>query len=150
MFTKKLLTGCTFELILDEMADEDLKSILESARPQLESGIAAAEAELQALEARRLELLALISQARAALGQPGVASGGGEERLTLHEALALVLRENGNDWMTVRELTDQVNSRNLYRRRDGSPVEANQVHARTKNYPQVFDKHGSRVRLRDD
>jgi hypothetical protein len=129
---------------------EDLKSILESARPQLESGIAAAEAELEALEARRLELLALISQARAALGQPGVAgSDAGDERLTLHEALALVLRESEHEWMTVRELTDQVNARNLYQRRDGSPVEANQVHARTKKYPQ-FDKRGPRVRLRDD
>jgi hypothetical protein len=130
------------------MAAEDLKSILESARPQLESGIAAAEAELQALEARRLELVALINQARAALGQPGV--GAREEHLTLHEALALILRENTNDWMTVRELTDQVNARSLYQRRNGSPVEANQVHARTKNYPQVFDKRGSRVRLRAD
>jgi hypothetical protein len=131
------------------MPDDDLKSILEGARPQLESGIAVAEAELQALEARRLELLALIGQARAALGERGVAGAGGE-RLTLHEALALVLRESGNDWMTVRELTEQVNARNLYQRRDGSPVEANQVHARTKNYPQVFDKSGSRVRLHDD
>jgi hypothetical protein len=132
------------------MPGEDLKSILESARPQLESGIAAAEAELEALETRRLELLALIGQARAALGQPGVAEasvGGG--RLTLHEALALVLRESEDEWMTVRELTDQVNARNLYQRRDGSPVEANQVHARTKKYPQ-FDKRGPRVRLLDD
>ena len=133
------------------MAAEDLKSILESARPQLEYGIAAAEAELEALEARRLELLALINQARAALGQPGVGGGGaGEETLTLHEALALILRESGDGWMTVRELTDQVNARNLYQRRNGAPVEANQVHARTKNYPQMFDKRGSRVRLRAD
>jgi hypothetical protein len=129
--------------------DEDLKSILESARPQLESGIAAAEAELEALETRRLELLALISQARAALGQPGVAgSSAGGGRLTLHKALALVLQESEDEWMTVRELTDQVNARNLYQRRDGSPVEANQVHARTKRYPQ-FDKRGPLVRLRE-
>lgn len=132
------------------MANEDLQSILENARPQLESGIAAAEAELQALEARRLELLALIGQARAALGQTGVPVSGADERtLTLHEALALVLRENGNGWMTVRELTDQVNTRSLYRRRDGSPIEANQVHARTKNYSSLFEKHRARVRLRD-
>jgi hypothetical protein len=67
--------------------------------------------------------------------------------LTLHEAVALVLRENGNDWTTVRELTGQVNARHLYRRRDGLPVEANQVHARTKKYAEIFEKHGSRVRL---
>ena len=133
------------------MTGEDLRSILENARPQLEAGLAAAEAELQALEARRLELLALISQARAALGQAGVSTADADEhRLTLHEALAVLLQENGNDWMTVRELTNQVNARGLYQKRDGSPVETNQVHARTKNYPQVFEKQGSRVRLRDD
>jgi hypothetical protein len=130
------------------MTGEDLKSILEGARPQLEAGIAAAEEELQALEARRIELLALISQARAALGQPGAGDRGA--RLTLHEALALILRESEDDSMTVRELTDQVNARNLYQRGDGSPLEASQVHARTKNYPQMFDKRGSRVRLRAD
>jgi HB1, ASXL, restriction endonuclease HTH domain len=133
------------------MTGEDLRSILESARPQLESGLAAAESELQALEERRAGLLALISQARAALGQSDASSPSraDERRLTLHEALALVLRENGNEPMTARELTDQVNVRSLYRRRDGSPVEANQVHARTKNYPNLFEKHGSRIRLRD-
>jgi hypothetical protein len=130
------------------MTGEDLKSILEDARPQLEAGLAAAEAELQALETRRLELLALISQARAALGQTGSAMSGANARgLTLHAALALVLRENGNQWMTVRELTDQVNARSLYRRRDGSPIEANQVHARTKNYPKLFEKRRSQIRL---
>jgi hypothetical protein len=137
--------------MLDAMTGEDLKSILESARPQLEAGLAAAESELQALEERRVELLALINQARAALGQTDVSpsSRADEPRLTLHEALALVLREGGNDLLTVRELTDQVNGRSLYRRRNGSPVEANQVHARIKNYPKLFEKSGSRVRLRD-
>jgi len=129
------------------MTGEDLKSILEDARPQLEAGLAAAEAELQTLETRRVELLALISQARAALGESAM-SGTHARGLTLHDALALVLRENGDQWMTVRELTDQVNARSLYRRRDGSPVEANQVHARAKNYPKLFEKRGSQIRLR--
>jgi hypothetical protein len=132
------------------VAGEQLKSILEGARPQLEAGLASAEAELHDLETRRLELLALINQARAALGQTDVLSSDAvTHRLTLHEALVLVLRDNGHDWMTVRDLTDQVNARSLYRRRDGSPVEANQVHARTKNYSAMFEKHGSRVRLHD-
>ena len=130
------------------MAGEELKSILESARPQLEAGLVAAEAELEELETRRQELLALISQARAALGETGVAFKGANPRgLTLHDALALVLRENDNEWMTVRELTDRVNARSLYRQRDGSPVEANQVHARINSHRAAFEKRGSDVRL---
>ncbi len=136
------------------MTGDHLKSVLEQARPELEAGLAAAEAELGELDARRAELHALIGQARAALGltvdTAGTpASRSSARRLTLHDALALVLRENENDWMTVRDLADQVNDRGLYSRRDGSPVEANQVHARTKNYAALFEKDGARIRLRD-
>lgn len=115
----------------------------------IETGLAEARAELEELRARQLRVEALISRGEAALGL-----GDREERreavgrMTLHSALELVLRENANRWMTVRELSDEVNRRGLYTKRDGSPVEPNQVHARTKNYGAVFDKDGSRVRLR--
>ena len=62
----------------------------------------------------------------------------------------MVLREQDNRWMTVRELADVVTTRLLYRKKDGSPVEANQIHARTKNYEQLFEKDGPNVRLRVD
>ena len=131
-----------------------MKSILDQTRPELEAGLAAAEAELEELDARRGELLQLIARARAALGLTAVPpavpeAGGGERGLTLHEALAQVLREHGNEWMTVRELAAEVNTRGLYRKRDGSPVEANQVHARAKNYAAMFEKNGPKVRLRN-
>ena len=51
--------------------------------------------------------------------------------------------------MSARELADEVNSRGLYAKRDGRPVEVNQVHARVKNYPQLFEKDGSQIGLRD-
>jgi hypothetical protein len=133
------------------MNGEHLRSVLEGARPQLESALAEAEAELDELDSRRADLLVLIGQARAALGlsdTPGTASGAGARGLTLHEALAQVLREHNNAWTTARELADEVNARALYRKRDGSQVEANQVHARTKNYADMFEKDGSRIRLR--
>jgi hypothetical protein len=50
--------------------------------------------------------------------------------------------------MTVRELADEVNRRALYEKRDRSPVEPNQIHARAKNYSALFEKEGPRVRLR--
>jgi hypothetical protein len=67
--------------------------------------------------------------------------------LTLHEALARVLEDAGNEWMTARELADEVNRRGLYRKRDGSTVEVNQVHARTNNYRDLFEKDGPKIRL---
>ena len=106
-----------------------------------------ARSELAALQARQAELETLIAQAETALGESASA---GDESMTLHDAIALVLRENDNNWMTVRELADAVNARGLYRRRDGSRVEANQVHARTNNYGAIFEKEGGNVRLREE
>ena len=134
------------------MSGKQLRDAFEHARPQFEEALAEAEAELERLDARRAELVELIARARAALGLSGTSLGvdtPGARPLTLHEALAQVLRERGNAWMTARELADEVNSRALYRKRDGAPVEANQVHARTKNYTDLFEKDGSQIRLRD-
>jgi hypothetical protein len=126
--------------------------MLESARPGLEAGLAGAERELEELEERRHELIRLIAQARAALGLSGEVvrpTVSPERSLTLHDALAQILREHGNAWMAARELVDEVNARRLYRKRDGSAVELNQIHARTKNYGEMFEKEGSRIRLRN-
>jgi hypothetical protein len=68
--------------------------------------------------------------------------------MTLHDAIVLVLRERGEKPMTARELADTVNERGLYRKRDGSPVEVNQVHARANNYEELFEKDGPIIRLR--
>ena len=89
--------------------------------------LADARAELAALDVRRSELEVLISQGEAALGDayPSI----GKTTMTLHEALAQILRENGNSPMTARSLADAVNDRGLYRTRAGSPVEVNQIHA---------------------
>lgn len=96
--------------------------------------------------ARRLELEALIARARAALGDPDVRMPGSRSRMTLHEAMDLVLSENSNRWMTVRELADEINTRSLYEKRDGSPVQPSQIHARANKYADRFEKDGARVR----
>lgn len=38
----------------------------------------------------------------------------------------------------------------LYRKRDGSPVEVNEIHARTNNYQDLFEKDGSLIRMRTE
>src|SRR5687768_9915467 len=123
---------------------ERLSEALAANRGEVEAALAEAETELEQLLARRDELERLIRRARAALGDERLPAG----RLTLHDAMALVLHEQPAQQMTVRELAGEINRRGLYHRRDGSPLEASQVHARAKNYARLFDKDRSVVRLR--
>ena len=117
----------------------------------IQEALTDARTELAALHARETELENLIAQAETALGEPPTHAATGEAvTMTLHEAIAQLLRENDNEWMTARELADALNQRSLYRKRDGSPVEVNQVHARTNNYRSIFEKDGPNVRLREE
>src|SRR5436190_183406 len=52
--------------------------------------------------------------------------------------------------MIEEALVDARAERELYRKRDGSPVELNQVHARANNYPSLFEKDGAKIRLREE
>lgn len=115
----------------------------------IRAALAEARAELAALDARRNDLLAQIAQAEAALGE-GTPPPSGTGTMTLHDALAQILRENGNEPMTARALADAVNGRGLYSKKDGSPVEVNQIHARTSNYQDLFEKDGALIRLREE
>lgn len=112
----------------------------------IEEALAEARAELGELDARRTELEALIAQGESALGTPSTPAD--EETMTLHNALIRVLREEKRP-MTPRELADAVNARGLYRKRDGSAVEVNQIHARINNYPELFHKDGGLIALKE-
>jgi len=126
----------------------DLADALNRSREIIQSALADARAELAALEDRRGELLALISEGETVLGE--ARSAAVPTGMTLHEALAQILHENGNAPMTARALADAVTDRGLYRKKDGSPVEINQIHARTNNYHDLFEKDGSLIRLREE
>ena len=122
----------------------------------IETALTEARAELETLDARRDELIDQIARAEAILGGGGppnpptaAATQPGDRPLTLHEAIARVLDDHGNEWMSARELTDEVNRRGLYRKRDGSALEVNQVHARTNNYGDLFEKDGPKIRLKE-
>lgn len=70
-------------------------------------------------------------------------------RVTLHEEIAAILRLRGNRWMTTTELASEVAARQVYVKRDGtSDVTPFQIHGRTKNYTDLFERDGIRVRLR--
>jgi hypothetical protein len=115
----------------------------------IREALADARNELAALRSREAELEEQIAQAEIALGKAPSSPAEGET-MTLHEALALVLRESDNKGLTARDLADAVNRRGLYRKRDGSPVEANQIQARATNYATVFVKNGPIIRLREE
>lgn len=118
---------------------------LDEATRLVNSTLVAARAELAELDRKRSELVALIARTDAL--QRALSPDSVEARMTLHEAIGFVLEERANRWMTAKEIADEVNKRSLYRKKDGSPVEINQIHARVKNYAHLFDKDGSRVRL---
>jgi hypothetical protein len=125
-----------------------LTDALERSRQMIREALADARAELETLRERQAELESQIAEAEAALGDASPATLGGT--MTLHHALAQVLREGKNAGMTARELADTVNDRALYRKRDGSPVQTNQVQARVNNYRDVFEKDGPTIRLREE
>lgn len=66
--------------------------------------------------------------------------------MTLHEAIRQVLLEK-NSMMSTVEIADELNKRDLYRKRDGSEITDFQIHGRTKNYPHIFTRKGSMVGL---
>ncbi|KUZ97533.1 hypothetical protein WI40_14750 [Burkholderia ubonensis] len=57
--------------------------------------------------------------------------------LTLHGAIGEVLMAAGGP-LSARTIADEVNRLGRYARRDGAPVDANQIAARTHNYPHLF------------
>jgi len=126
-----------------------LDEALEASRPAIEAALAEAETELAKINQRKAELEQLIARARAALGETTpTKTPATSHRMTLHEALAMILKDKDNEWTTVRDLANEVNERELYTKRDGSPVEPSQIHARAGSYPTLFEKDGPRVRLR--
>jgi len=127
----------------------DLAKVLSDSARLVDDALALAREELAQLDQRKAQLEALIAQAEA-MQRTRIPGAAAARALTLHEAIATILREAGNPWMTVRDLADAVNTRALYHKKDGTPVEMNQIHARTKNYTALFEKDGSNVRLRND
>lgn len=60
-------------------------------------------------------------------------------RLTLHEAIANVLRWNSSP-MSSSDIARAVNHAGFYQRADAKPIQVSQVSARVNNYPQLFKK----------
>lgn len=130
---------------------ELLTKALEFNREELQAGIDDGERELLELREQAAKLEIQIEKARHLLegGTADLKSGSAGQRLTLHEAIRKILRDRDNIPATARELADAVSARDLYRKRDGSPVEINQIHARVNNYGSMFEKVRNKIRLKE-
>jgi hypothetical protein len=60
-------------------------------------------------------------------------------RPKLHEAMMIVLKDFGTDWVPVHEVARLVTARRLYGRKDGHPLPPAQVRARAAKHPELFD-----------
>lgn len=118
-------------------AKKDVQSLLTESKDSIATILKCAERELESLETRRRELQTTIQGARMMLGSD---DGFESERLTLHAAIEKVIRESDGEWMTVRQIANEINERALYSKRDGSAVETNQIHARVKSYDEMFKR----------
>jgi hypothetical protein len=122
-----------------------LSAIREASRPEVEAWLIDAARELEALDSQRTKLQDEVALARAWLGQD---EDGARGDLALQNAMALILREGGNVGMRAPALAREINERNLYRMRDGRPVDPHQIHARVHNYPELFVRESGLIRLR--
>lgn len=64
-------------------------------------------------------------------------------RLTLHEAMRLVLSERPERAATTTELSEEIERRGLYARKDGAATRAQQINARARKYPNLFELDSS-------
>jgi hypothetical protein len=69
--------------------------------------------------------------------------------MTLHDAMAEVLRGEPGRMLRAGDLAREIERRRLYRMRDGRPVESQQIHARVNHYDEVFTKEGTFIKLID-
>ena len=66
--------------------------------------------------------------------------------MTLHEAIEKLLRQTRRP-MTTQQIADELNKNGWYQKKDGSTIQAFQIHGRTRNYANIFDRDGSTVSL---
>lgn len=66
--------------------------------------------------------------------------------MTLHEAIEKLLLQTGRP-MTTEQIADKLNKNGWYHKKDGLKIQAFQIHGRTRNYGNIFNRNGSTVSL---
>jgi Holliday junction resolvase-like predicted endonuclease len=68
---------------------------------------------------------------------------------TLHDEIERVLTLNGGGPMSAGAIARTVDARGRYRKRDGSSLAPEQIHARVSKYPDRFERTAAGIRLRE-
>jgi hypothetical protein len=133
------------------MLEDDLSDVVSRHAQELRSRI---NRDYHLLEERQDEVVQIERRLAAQewlLNLSGGPSPMQEARyLTAHAAMAEVLRTAPQYRMRPVDLATEINRRGLYTMRDGRPIETQQIHARTGNYPDMFERNGPFIRLRED
>jgi hypoxanthine-DNA glycosylase len=66
--------------------------------------------------------------------------------MTLHEAIEKLLKQTRRP-MTLQQIADELNKNGWYQKKDGSTIQASQIHLRTIKYANIFNRDGSTVSL---
>jgi len=66
--------------------------------------------------------------------------------MKLHDAIIQVLVDE-NRSMSTKEIAEKLNANKLYIKKDKSEITDFQIHGRTKNYPNLFNRDGLIVSL---
>lgn len=66
--------------------------------------------------------------------------------MKLHEAIQKILKDEKRA-MSTKEIAESLNLNKLYSKKDKSAITDFQIHGRTKNYPNLFNRDGLIVSL---
>lgn len=121
-----------------------------ASQPEVEAALASARtAHARATgEARELERTITMLEGVLELARAGGADDPASASLTLHEAMREVLQGAPMRMMRAHDLAAEIDHRRLYRMRDGRAVEPQQIHARTGNYTDLFEREGTFIKLK--
>lgn len=119
------------------------QSEVESALTSARAAHARATGEL-----RELEETITKREGSLALTRAGSDDDPAPTSMTLHEAMRKVLQAVPMRVMHAQDLAAEVSRLNLYRRPNGRAIEAQQIYERTRNYPYLFERAGTFIKLK--
>jgi hypothetical protein len=71
------------------------------------------------------------------------------DRLTLRAEIADIFRDAGNVWMDHEDIVAAIAERGRFHHLDGRPITVLTIIRQLRNYPNLFERQGTRARLRD-
>jgi len=119
------------------------QSEVESALTSARAARARAAGELGELEETIIKFEASLAPARA-----GMHDGPAPTSMTLHEAMRKVLQSVPMRMMHAQDLAAEIGRLHLCRRPNGRAIQSQQIYERTRNYPYLFERAGTFIRLK--